>query len=232
MSRRQFLQAAALTSIAPYSRAAGHAVLLGDSIFDNGGYTGGGPAVITQVRERLAPGWKASLLAVDGATTQTAQSQLERLPDDTSLLLLSVGGNDALMRQSILDMPVRSSADTFTLLAKAVLEFEANYRKLVGACLKKERPLIVCTIYNGNFPDPSYQRSVTVALAAFNDVIVRVATEFRLKVIDLRQICNRPEDYANAIEPSSKGGEKIAAAIVRALAAPVCGNAGAVIVGR
>jgi hypothetical protein len=35
-----------------------------------------------------------------------------------------------------------------------------------------------------------------------------------LPVIDLRSICNRPEDYANPIEPSSIGGEKIARAIV------------------
>ena len=53
-----------------------------------------------------------------------------------------------------------------------------------------------------------------VALAVFNDVILRVAIEHGLPVIDLRLVCCSPEDYANPIEPSSVGGEKIARIIV------------------
>jgi len=33
-------------------------------------------------------------------------------------------------------------------------------------------------------------------------------------------VCDRPEDYANPIEPSSTGGNKIASAIMRAISAP------------
>ena len=50
----------------------------------------------------------------------------------------------------------------------------------------------------------------------FNDVILRVAFEHHLPVIDLRLICNEPADYANPIEPSGRGGRKIALAIARA----------------
>lgn len=198
-----------------------HIILLGDSILDNASYTGGKPAVIDQVRARLPAGWKASLLAVDGATTAGIPSQLARLPADASHLLLSVGGNDVLGRQGILDAPVRSSADTFSMLAKAVQEFEAAYRKVLDACLRPGLPLTVCTIYNGRFPDPAHQQRVTVALATFNDAIVRSAVERQLQVLELRHICNRPEDFANPIEPSSIGGDKIARAIIRA-AAPGC----------
>ena len=42
-------------------------VLLGDSIFDNAVYVGGGPDVCQQVSERLPEGWKATLLAIDGS---------------------------------------------------------------------------------------------------------------------------------------------------------------------
>ena len=52
---------------------------------------------------------------------------------------------------------------------------------------------------------------------AFNDVILRVAFESKLQVIDLRLVCTEPGDYANPIEPSSRGGEKIARAIMRSL---------------
>ena len=54
----------------------------------------------------------------------------------------------------------------------------------------------------------------SVALAVFNDAILRVAIELGLPVIDLRLVCCSPEDYANPIEPSSVGGEKIARVIV------------------
>ena len=84
----------------------------------------------------------------------------------------------------------------------------------MDACLRPRLPLGVCTIYNGCFPDQSYQRIASLALAIFNDVIIRVAIEQGLPVIDLRLICTAPPDYANPIEPSSIGGEKIAKAIV------------------
>jgi hypothetical protein len=52
-------------------------------------------------------------------------------------------------------------------------------------------------------------------LSVFNAVILREAFARGLPVLDLRLICDRVEDYANPIEPSAKGGAKIAAAIAR-----------------
>ena len=209
-----------------------HLILLGDSIFDNAAYTGGKPAVISQVREYLPMGWKASLLAVDGATTEGIYSQLARMPDDASHLVLSIGGNNALMRQHLLDTTVKSSADTLALFGKAIQEFEVSYRKAVAACLKTGLPLTICTIYNGQFPDEQYQQRVVVALALFNDAIIRIATENRLKVIELRHICNKPEDYANPIEPSSIGGAKIARTIAREVTSTTSKSHEACVVGR
>jgi hypothetical protein len=56
-----------------------------------------------------------------------------------------------------------------------------------------------------------------VMLTTFNDVILRVAFEEKLRVIELRLVCTEPADYANTIEPSVRGGQKIARAIVRSL---------------
>lgn len=70
----------------------------------------------------------------------------------------------------------------------------------------------VCTIYNGNFPPP-LDAVTRVALTPFNDVILRVAFENGLSVIDLRLVCTEASDYANPIEPSGAGGAKIAKAI-------------------
>jgi hypothetical protein len=41
----------------------GYVILLGDSVFDNAAYVGGGPDVIAQLREQLPAGWRATLSA-------------------------------------------------------------------------------------------------------------------------------------------------------------------------
>jgi len=194
-----------------------HIVLLGDSIFDNGSYTAGGPDVITQVRQLLPKGWRASLLAVDGATTEDVPSQVKQVPTDASHLVLSVGGNDALMRSGILQAPADSPAQAVAVLADVSWDFEEKYRRGVAACQQLSLPLALCTIYNGCFPDSDFQRLASTALMVFNDVILRVGIEFGLTIIDLRFICSSPLDYANPIEPSSCGGAKIARAIVNLL---------------
>jgi lysophospholipase L1-like esterase len=208
-----------------------HVVLLGDSIFDNAAYTGGGPDVVTQLRKLLPNGWAASLLAVDGHRTADVGRQVAKLPAGATHLVLSVGGNDALAHIDILDRPAASFAQVLGLLADVGADFERSYRKLVTALAGRGLPLVVCTIYNGSFPDPLYQRLATTALCGFNDAILRVAFERALTVIDLRLVCDEPADYANPIEPSVSGGAKIARAIAAAVGATrmVLGNSRVVV---
>jgi lysophospholipase L1-like esterase len=196
-----------------------HVVLLGDSIFDNAAYTSGGPDVITQLSQLLPDSWSASLLAVDGHRTDDVARQVARLPGEATHLVLSVGGNDALSHISILDQPAVSSSQVLGLLADVRDDFEQRYRKLITALAKCGLPLVICTIYNGNFPYADYQRLASTALSLFNDVILRVAFERAVTVIDLRLICDQPADYANPIEPSSLGGAKIARALGAAVGA-------------
>jgi hypothetical protein len=111
-----------------------HIVLLGDSIFDNAAYTEGGPDVISQVRQLLPTGWHASLLAVDGATAEDVPPQVRRVPSGASHLVLSVGGNNALMSSSILYEPADSASQAVGALADVSLRFEQEYRRAIGAC--------------------------------------------------------------------------------------------------
>ena len=194
-----------------------HVVLLGDSSFDNAAYTSGGPDVVTQLRRLLPGGWSASLLAVDGARTEDVIRQLAQLPRDAGHLVLSVGGNDALAHGDLLDGPAASAARILGFLADAASQFERRYRAVVVQLLQRKLPLTTCTIYNGNFPDPEFQRIAATALCVFNDAILRVAFEHALTVLDLRLICSKPADYANPIEPSSEGGAKIARGILEAV---------------
>jgi len=196
-----------------------HVVLLGDSIFDNGAYVRRGePDVVKQVQAKLPHGWKATLCAVDGAVTTGVERQMDRVPPDASHLVVSAGGNDALRHSGILREQARSVADVIGRLALVQDEFARSYRAMLDRVLERRLPTAICTIYDARFPDPQEQRLVVTALSIFNDVITREAFARRLPLIDLRLICNEPDDYANPIEPSAKGGDKIAGVIAQVAA--------------
>jgi hypothetical protein len=193
--------------------------LLGDSIFDNAPYTAGGPAVIDHLRRILPADWTADLLAIDGSVASEVPDQLKSVTRLHTHLVLSAGGNDALLRADVLETPIQSSGEALVLLAAATDEFAVAYRTAVDECLSFGLPLVVCTIYNGNFPLPEYQAAARMALCAFNDVIIRTAMVRSLRVIELRDVCIVPQDFANPIEPSVQGGAKVAGAIACALLA-------------
>ena len=192
----------------------GHVVLLGDSVFDNAAYVAGAPDVVRQVSGRLPVGMEATLAAADGSTTGDVRRQLPRVPEDATHLVLSVGGNDALGRGDFLGAPARSVAEALSGLADIGDEFERGYRSMLAEVLARGLPTAICTIYYPRFPDPALQKVAVAGLAVFNDCIVREAFIHGLSLLDLRLICTEEGDYANPIEPSARGGEKIAQAIV------------------
>ena len=194
-------------------RMSSHVVLLGDSIFDNKAYVGRDPAVIDQLRDELPSGWKATLLAVDGAVARGVPAQLARLPADASHLIVSAGGNDALGESGILTRAARSAAEVFAELADVRERFATNYRAMLDAVARHNRPTAVGTIYDGNAGDARQQRMRVVGLNVFNDVITREAVRRGLAVIDLRVLFDSPQHYANPIEPSATGGRKMARVI-------------------
>ena len=85
------------------SVAEAHVVLLGDSVFDNAAYVGGGPDVVRHLRAALGAGHRATLAAVDGATIADVPHQLAGVPAEATALVVSAGGNDALAEAAVLD---------------------------------------------------------------------------------------------------------------------------------
>jgi lysophospholipase L1-like esterase len=195
----------------------GHVVLLGDSIFDNASYVPGEPDVVRQVRARLPAGWRATLAAVDGAVTRSVERQVAGIPADATHLVVSVGGNDALQNSSLFRQPARLVAEAVAGLAEVRERFAADYGAMLEAVRERRLPVVLCTIYDARFADPQEQRLVVTGLSLFNDVITRAAFAGRHALIDLRLLFSEPDDYANPIEPSAKGGDKIARAIVQAV---------------
>jgi hypothetical protein len=192
-------------------------VLLGDSIFDNSAYVAGGPDVVRQLQARLPAGSRASLAARDGARIADVASQVDRIAPDATHFVVSVGGNDALDQLGVLQDRTNSIAAALNRLATIREGFEADYRSMLERVLARGLPTAICTIYYPRFPEPAMQRLAITGLTIFNDCILLEAISRSLAVLDLRLICNNDDDYANAIEPSVAGGDKIAGVIAELL---------------
>ena len=221
-SRRSFVTGAfaaatALSLPAPRASAAPlqqqHLVLLGDSILANGAYVGNGPDVTEQVKRRLPAGAWATLGAVDGALTSGVRLQLQIAPKDATHYVISAGGNDALHYSSLLGEKAASVAEALDKLATVRDAFAQEYRAMLDEVIARGMPVAVCTIYDARFPDAKQRRLASLGLTIFNDCITREAASRGLALIDLRLLLTTKEDLANPIEPSVKGGAKIATAI-------------------
>jgi len=183
-----------------------HVVLLGDSIFDNARYVPGGPSVIEHLRKCLPHGWRATLLARDGASTAEVGHQIDQVPQDATHLVLSVGGNDALDHSGlILHEPAGSFAEVLSRLAEIQEQFREGYRGVLGRLLSLGKQTAVCTVYDAI---PGLRPEERAGLCLFNDVILREAFRAGLPVIDLRLVCTDSDDYSRSspIEPSVVGG--------------------------
>jgi len=155
--------------------------LLGDSILDNGAYTGGQPAVVDHLDRMLAGAGsgagagsesrRATLLAVDGSLTAQVAHQARTLPPDATHFVVSSVGNDALQYESLLQHSVASVGQAFWLFRDPVQKLEAEYRQVLEELQKSGLPGICCTIYNGWMEEPLAQTIVPIALSLFNEKI-------------------------------------------------------------
>jgi hypothetical protein len=84
---------------------------------------------------------------------------------------------------------------------------------MLDALQARKLPAAVCTIYEARFTAPDAHKIAATALSVFNGVITREAFARGIPLIDLRLIITENDDYANDVEPSVKGGAKIAKAI-------------------
>jgi len=114
---------------------------------------------------------------------------------------------------------IAADPDVLARVAALQAEFRALYQGLLDAAARTGLPTCVCTIYDKVPGLPPRHRA---ALAAFNDVILSEAAVRGLQVIDLRNVCTEPGDYAESspIEPSLAGSRKIVERILRAARDP------------
>lgn len=192
-------------------------VLLGDSVFDNAAYVARGDDVLQQLRNALPQGWRASMVARDGAVIDDIRRQLERLPSDATHLIVSAGGNDALANAAVLAGAASSVSAAVDMLSGVRARFAERFDAMLDELRRLDLPTAICTIYDARFPDPDQRRIASTALAVLNDVIMREAATRGLPLIDLRVLLNEDADFANAIEPSGQGSRKLGRTVIEVI---------------
>ena len=171
-------------------------------------------------RKALGEQWEVTLRAVDGDSIADVPARLHKLPEGSTHLIVSVGGNDAMGNRAILERKTRDAAEIFRELAEIQQRFCADYQDMLEQVVACRLPTAVCTIYDEiPFPDYRMRQMVKVALSVFNDCIIRAASRQGVPALELRDVCREPTDFSqiSPIEPSCDGGAKIAYAIARLL---------------
>jgi len=193
-------------------------ILLGDSIIDNGAYVRPGEADVAKQLQALLPEQAVVKRAVDGAIcADILWSQMANL-ESTDRIIVSAGGNDALQHIDLLEAATATTAKEVLLRLAAIREdFRRTYVSLLDRLAAIRAPVMVLTVYNpcfdGHGMDATYQQAAEAAVSLFDDVIQLEAHRRSFKLLELRTLFTDPADYANPIEPSARGGAKLAQAM-------------------
>ena len=195
--------------------------LLGDSIIDNKTYVQKGELSVLEHLENISE-YEYTQLAFDGDTTLNVLNGQLLSPTiaTSSHLVLSIGGNDLLQNLSFLyEGPVDKINDAVAGVQQYIFKpLEQRFETIIQRLSSHRANLLLCTVYEGDLGRTDEFRDVLdsskIMVSSFNDTVYKTASKYNADVLELRHIFTSPEDYANPIEPSHVGGEKLAQAIM------------------
>lgn len=181
-------------------------VLLGDSILKNNSYVSDGKGIDNLLEERNT---KVVSLAVNNSKIVDVYGQINNIPLDINIastfIFLSSGGND------ILSFYVDQHGDTNdTGFLNTML---AAYKKLVKSIQTRMNKcqIVLMDIY---YPTSNEFAQYRPIIEEWNDLIRNYARENSLGLLQISQKVTSSEDFTLGIEPSEKGGKKIAQQIL------------------
>ena len=194
--------------------------LLGDSIIDNKTYVQKGELSVLEHLENISE-YEYTQLAFDGDTTLNVLNGQLLSPGiaTSSHLVLSIGGNDLLQNLSFLyEGPVDKINDAVAGVQQYIFKpLEQRFETIIEKLSSHRANLLLCTVYEGDLGRTDEFRDVLdsskIMVSSFNDIVYKTARKYNADVLELRHIFTSPDDYANPIEPSHIGGEKLAQAI-------------------
>lgn len=145
--------------------------LLGDLIFDN---ENGAPgqSVLEQINKNSKKNWTVELVAQENAGTRDIAKQCKRISKNTTHLIVSCGGTDALKHIDVIRKPVSNMLEAMESATMVRSEFQKNYRTMLSKLQKQGKNMAVCTIFIAPIKLPA---SFFTALILFNDIITTEA---------------------------------------------------------
>ena len=193
--------------------------LLGDSIIDNKVYVGEGELSVTEHLQYNSSS-NFTMIAVDGDTTEDVlENQLDNLKEPVSHIVLSIGGNDLLQNLHLLQDETSGMKFALEKSSELIGEIQENYTKILEHLSQYDAKVLLCTVYEGDLKSDvllaDYDKAGQAMLKMHNDTVYYLASKFDVDVLELRNIFTNKEDYANPIEPSHIGGEKLAKSIIQ-----------------
>jgi len=189
--------------------------LFGDSVIDNKQYVRENEFSVLEHLESECPRHTFDLHAVDGHTTHDVLNfQLTEVTRRPSVV--SVGGNDLLHHLSVI---TDENKKVPSELLDTIHEICQGIGTRISSIVRRlEGPALICTIYNPDFLRDEqlseFQKSSEVVIGVANDIIQAITRKAGKDVLELRSIFTSKEDFANPIEPSHAGGQKLARAIL------------------
>ena len=194
--------------------------LLGDSIIDNKSYVQHGEFSVLEHLENQSD-LQFQQIAYDGHTTENVLKGQINSPSiqSSSHLVLSAGGNDLLYNIPFLyEGPIENINGAVAGVQQYIFNpLQQRYETIVEKLSSHRANLLLCTVYEGDLGRTDEYRDVLdsskTMVSTFNDTVYKTASMYNADVLELRHIFTSSEDYANPIEPSHIGGEKLAQAI-------------------
>jgi lysophospholipase L1-like esterase len=180
-------------------------VLLGDSILNNSDYTFPKDSVPSLISQQLEKSPEKTLynLAKDGATINDCVNQLKSFPPELNnsetSVFISAGGNDILNGR-------RTENTEITKLFAKYMDFIQSVKTRLD-----KTNIILLKLY---YPvKPSY-KIYYPAVTQWNQLLVKNSSTFGYDLLETDKLIILEEDIVYDVEPSAKGGKKIADAVI------------------
>lgn len=191
-----------------------HVVLVGDSTLDNVRYLNfeqGELSVEKQLTRRCAErGWDVTLLAQDGSMLEDVLlRQLPRIPDQATHIVLSASGNDLLSLLNEMVVANFTAVSMYRAIVQGLAEVSQRYRDLMKALKSMGCHLACCTVYQPHFNHLFFKSLAAFGLGLHNNRLKQISTDLDASVIDLANMFDSKEDFANPLELSTRGGAKL-----------------------
>ena len=183
-------------------------VLLGDSILKNNSYVKNGQSIEDILRENK--GDNLYCLALNNSTIVDVYSQIDSVPlelnNENTIIFLSSGGNDILSQY--VDKHDSDVSDTHVLNVIFIA-----YKKMVKSLRAKMNKvkIVLIDIY---YPTSNQFSQYKPIVQDWNKMLEKYAREKSYGLIQISKSVTASDDFTLSIEPSEKGGEKIARSIL------------------